>query len=168
MTSSEVRDQGKIVTATADHEAGEVDASAFFRCTPERLFRALVSDEICKWWVRPGVFDTREWSGEVWEGGAWKATGVGGGQPYRLEGEFVVIDAPRKLTQTWKPAGAPIAPALLSYTLEPSNDGVQLRLRHTNLTNPDICEKTRAGWETSLSRLQEIISPEPGGSSNGL
>jgi hypothetical protein len=26
--------------------------------SPERVFRALASNEITEWWVRPGVFDT--------------------------------------------------------------------------------------------------------------
>ena len=29
------------------------------------MFRALCSREICDWWVHPGVFDTREWTGDV-------------------------------------------------------------------------------------------------------
>jgi hypothetical protein len=35
----------------------------------ERVFQALASEEIITWWARPGVFDTREWSGEVRVGG---------------------------------------------------------------------------------------------------
>ena len=148
------------LTATTHEELGDVEASAVFDTTPERLFRALTTKEICNWWVRPGIFNTREWSGDVREGGRWAAAGVGGGQPYQLEGEFITVDEPRKLVQTWKPAGAPIEPATLSYDLEPQAHAVRLTLRHTGLPNPEICEKTRAGWETSLARLQEIISAE--------
>jgi uncharacterized protein YndB with AHSA1/START domain len=150
------------VTAITDTESGDVVASAVFDTTPERLFRALSTNEVCNWWVRPGVFNTQEWTGDLREGGRWAAAGIGGGQPYQLEGEFLTIDEPRKLTQTWKPAGAPIEPATLCYELEPLAHAVRLTLRHTGLPNAEICEKTRAGWETSLIRLLEVISAEKG------
>lgn len=151
--------QGK-ATAAIDPTTDEIEASAVFDTTPERLFRALTSKEICNWWVLPGVFNTQEWSGDVREGGRWAAAGVGGGQPYLLEGEFISVEEPRKLVHTWKPVGAPFEPAILTYDLKPQSDGVQLTLRHSGLPNADVCEKTRAGWETSLMRLQEIVAAE--------
>jgi uncharacterized protein YndB with AHSA1/START domain len=148
------------VRATTDPKTGEIEASAVFDTTPERLFRALTTKEICNWWVRPGVFNTEEWSGDVHEGGCWAAAGMGGGQHYQLEGEFITVEKDRKLAHTWKPVGAPFEPAMLTYELEPQADGVQLNLRHSGLPNADVCERTRVGWETSLARLQEIIAAE--------
>jgi uncharacterized protein YndB with AHSA1/START domain len=162
MTSANAFDTRGKVTATTDPKTGEIEASAVFDTTPGRLFRALSTKEICNWWVRPGVFNTEEWSGDVREGGRWAAAGIGGGQPYQLEGEFITVEEPRKLAHTWKPVGAPFQPATLTYDLKPQSDGVQLTLRHSGLPNEDVCEKTRAGWETSLMRLQDIIAAEKG------
>ncbi len=148
------------VTATTDPKTGDIEASAVFDTTAERLFRALSTREICDWWVRPGVFNTQEWSGDVREGGRWVAAGIGGGQPYQLEGEFITVEEPRKLTHSWKPVGAPFEPATLTYDLKPHAGGVQLTLRHSGLPSGDVREKTRAGWETSLMRLQDIIAAE--------
>lgn len=160
MANAGALDQRRKVTATTDPETGEIQAVAVFDAEPERLFRAFTTEEICDWWVRPGVFDTRNWSGDVREGGRWTAAGVGGGRPYRLEGEFIAIDEPRRLAQTWRPVGAPFDPATLTHDLDPQPDGVRLILRHAGLPNAEICERTRAGWETSLTRLQEIIAAE--------
>ncbi|ABD53277.1 SRPBCC family protein [Jannaschia sp. CCS1] len=160
MTDAQTRAPHGGVTATTDPTTGEVEASALFGTTPERLFRAITTKEICTWWVRPGVFNTEDWSGDVREGGRWAAAGIGGGQPYQLEGEFVTVEDPRRLAQTWTPVGAPFEPALLTYDLTPQPGGVHLTLRHSGLPNADVCEKTRAGWETSLARLQEIIAAE--------
>lgn len=162
MTAGKALAHRNEVTAEADTATGEIEASAVFDTCAERLFRALTTKEICDWWVRPGVFDTQEWSGDLSEGGRWTAAGTGGGQPYRLEGEFLAIDAPRKLAHTWRPVGAPGSAALVTYDLATLADGVELTLRHTGLLNPEVCEKTRAGWETSLVRLQEIIGAEKG------
>lgn len=162
MTDAATLDHDGKVTATAHPQTGDVEASAVFDTTPERLFRTLVTKEICDWRVRPRVFDTREWRGDVRTGGRWAAAGIGGGRPYRLEGAFLTVDEPRKLVHTWKPAGAPIEFATLTYDLEPQADGVRVTLRHGGLPNAEACEKTRAGWETSLVRLREIIAAEKG------
>jgi len=152
-------DTDNSVTARVVPETGEIEASATLEAAPERVFRALTSAEICAWWARPGVFDTREWSGELREGGRWSASGVGGGRPYGLEGTFVEIDAPRRLVHTWKAVGAP-GEARVSYDIEPGPGGVRLTLRHTGLMDPEVIERTRAAWETSLVRLREILVAE--------
>ncbi len=160
MTDANACDTQSKVRATTDPKTGEIEASAVFGTTPERLFRALTTAEICNWWVRPGVFNTEEWSGDVREGGRWAAAGTGGGQPYQLEGEFITVKEPHKLAHTWRPVGAPFEPAMLTYELAPHADGVQLTLQHSGLPNEEVCEKTRAGWETSLARLQQIVAAE--------
>lgn len=50
----------QFVAAPTDPKSGDVEAAAVFNTTPERLFRALTTKEICDWWVRPGAFDTQE------------------------------------------------------------------------------------------------------------
>ena len=85
---------------------------------PERVFRALTSQEITEWWVRPGVFDTREWSGDVHVGGRWRAAGMSRGQPYVQDGEFLEIESPHKLVHTWDGAGTTDMPSTVTYLLE--------------------------------------------------
>lgn len=68
--------------AVADLAEGQLLASVEIAAAPERVFRALLSQEITEWWVRPGVFDTREWAGTVRVGGRWRAAGMTRGQPY--------------------------------------------------------------------------------------
>src|SRR5260370_32782817 len=105
--------------AVADLVDGCIGASVDLATTPERVFRALASSEVIDWWVNPGVFDTREWTGDVRVGGRWRASGIAGGEPYALEGKFLEVDPPRKLVQTWHLAGAPGAPATVNYLLGP-------------------------------------------------
>jgi uncharacterized protein YndB with AHSA1/START domain len=72
---------GTRARAVADLTAREIMASVEIASTPERVFQALASQEITKWWVRPGVFDTREWTGDLRVGGRWRACGMTRGQP---------------------------------------------------------------------------------------
>jgi uncharacterized protein YndB with AHSA1/START domain len=148
------------VTARADFARGEVSASALLPAPPDRVFKAMTSAEICDWWVRPGVFDTREWTGDLRVGGRWESAGIGGGQPYRLQGEYLDIAAPVRLVHTWNMIGKAGAPSTVTYGVEARGDSVRLTVDHAGLPVEEVCEATRAGWETSLTRLAEILAEE--------
>src|SRR5215471_4197262 len=125
--------------ALADLTAGEILATVEIAAPPERVFRALTSKEIIDWWVRQGVFDTREWTGDVRVGGRWRASGVARGQPYALEGEFLEVDPPRKLVHTWQLVGMPGAPTKVSYLLEQIDGGTRITLRHSGFASRESC-----------------------------
>lgn len=144
----------------ADLADGLVLASVEVAADPERVFLALTSKEICNWWVRPGVMDTREWTGDVRVGGRWRVSGVGNGRPYVLEGEFLEVDPPRKLVHTWQMTGAPGKPSLVTYLLEAVDGGTRVTVRHSGIAIPEICTNTRIAWETSFERLAEILAAE--------
>jgi uncharacterized protein YndB with AHSA1/START domain len=147
--------------AVADLAEGSILATVEVAAPPERVFQALTSSrEICDWWVRPGVFDTREWTGDVRVGGQWRASGMGKAGPYGLEGEFLEVDAPRRLVHTWRGAGAPGAPTTVSYRLERTDGGTRITLRHDGFTSRETCLNTAIGWETSFERLAESLSAE--------
>jgi uncharacterized protein YndB with AHSA1/START domain len=146
--------------AVADVSEGLILATVDIAASPERVFRALASKEICEWWVRPGVFDTREWTGDVRKGGRWRATGIGNGRAYAIEGEFLEVDPPKKLVHTWLPVGAPGAPTTVTYLLQAIDGGTRITLRHSGIGVPEICNNTGIGWETSFERLAEILAPQ--------
>src|SRR5260370_42553060 len=83
--------------AVADLVDGCIVASVELAATPERVFLALTSREIIDWWVNPGVFDTREWTGDVRVGGQWRAPGGARGGGYSLAGKFLEVEPPPKL-----------------------------------------------------------------------
>jgi len=148
--------------AVADVIDGLIVASVEIARTPERVFQALSSREIVDWWVNTGVFDTREWSGDVRVGGRWHASGIARGAPYSLEGEFLEVDPPRKLVQTWHRQGTPGAPSTLTYMLEPIAGGTRLTVRHAGIAAPDQRNNMSAGWRTSCDRLSEILPTRKG------
>jgi uncharacterized protein YndB with AHSA1/START domain len=146
--------------AVADLAERRLLASVEIAAAPERVFRALASREITEWWVRPGVFDTREWAGDVRVGGRWRAAGMTRGQPYVQEGEFLEIEPPRVLAHTWDGAGKPGAPSMVTYFLERVDGRTRLTLRHAGFASRDVCKAFAMGWETSFDRLAEILAPE--------
>jgi uncharacterized protein YndB with AHSA1/START domain len=144
--------------AVADTAAGQLLACVEIMAEPERVFRALTSEEITAWWVRPGVFDTREWSGDVRVGGHWRAAGVSRGQPYVQQGEFLEIEPTRKLIHTWDGAGTLESPSKVTYLLDRFEKGTRVTIRQTGFFSGDICNAFAIGWETSLNRLAEILA----------
>jgi uncharacterized protein YndB with AHSA1/START domain len=150
--------QNSRARAIADVGAGNLLASVDVFASPERVFRALASNEVIRWWVRPGVFDTREWSGDVRVGGRWRASGVGKRGPYVLEGEFLEVDEPRELSHTWHGAGIPGSPTTVTCVLEGIEAGTRITLRHSGFTVPEVCTNTAIGWETSFERLAELLN----------
>jgi uncharacterized protein YndB with AHSA1/START domain len=152
---SEIKTHARAVSDLVD---GSVVASVEIARAPERIFQALASREIIDWWVNPGVFDTREWSGDVRVGGAWSASGMARGAPYTLVGEFLEVDPPRKLVQTWQMKGMPGAPSTVTYMLETIPGGTRLTVRHSGLAAPDQRTNVGAGWRTSFEQLAEIMS----------
>lgn len=162
---SEIRTRAR---AVADLVDGRIVASVELAAPPERVFQALASREIVDWWVNPGVFDTREWSGDIRVGGQWRAYGIARGQPYALEGKFLEVDPPRKLVQTWHLVGAPGAPSTVTYVLEPIDGGSRLTVYHSDILAPDQRSNVGDGWRTSFERLSEILSDQRGGSTDGV
>lgn len=147
--------------AVADLPGGSVLAGVEVAAPPGRVFRALISNEVVDWWVRSGVFDTREWTGYVRVGGRWRASGMARGRPYTLEGEFLEIDPPLKLVHTWHGVGAPGALTTVTYLLEQLEGGTRITLRHEGFTSRESCANTCVGWEASFKRLAELLAPAP-------
>jgi uncharacterized protein YndB with AHSA1/START domain len=144
--------------AVADLSEGRILASLEIAAAPERVFTALSSKEITKWWVRPGVFDTREWTGDLRVNGRWRASGMTRGQPYVQEGEFLAVESPRRLVHTWDGVGTKEAPSKVTYRLDPVEGGTRLTLRHEGFASSEVCRAFAIGWETSFNQLREILS----------
>jgi uncharacterized protein YndB with AHSA1/START domain len=143
--------------AAADLSRGSILATVEVGVPPERAFQSLAGEEMVRWWVRPGVFDTREWSGDVRHGGRWRASGLGRGNPYVLEGEFLEVDRPRRLVHTWHSAGAPAATSTVTYELEAIDGGTRITLRHEGIKERATCAATCIGWETSFEALAQLL-----------
>jgi uncharacterized protein YndB with AHSA1/START domain len=140
--------------AVADLGAGSILATVEISVGPERVFQALASREIVDWWGKPGVFDAREWSGDVRVGGKWRASGIGReGVRWELEGEFLEVDPPRALSHTWSTPGSPAAPSVVTYLLEKIDGGTRVTLRHTGVAEHGACMAACMGWESCLTQL---------------
>lgn len=139
--------------------ADALEAAVELAAPPEHVFAALTK-EVPSWWLRPGVFDTREWSADLRAGGRWRASGISRGQPYVATGEVIEVVPSRKLVHSWDGVGTPDAPSLLTYVLERSPRGTRLSLHQTGFASPIACREFAAGWETSFVQLAGLLARE--------
>lgn len=122
----------------------------------ERVFQALLSEDIIDWWIRPGVFDTTSWQGDVRVGGAWQTEGTIGGQVYTLKGTYLEITKPTRLIHTYG-EGTPWGPTTVSYRLESKGNDTPIILKHDGFTSPEKCEGNGIGWETCFEALKKLV-----------
>ena len=148
--------------AVADLEQGRILASVEIAAPPDRVFRALTTGaDNTSWWGSPEQYRTTGWAGDVRPGGHWRADGVGAdGQAFFVEGDFLEVDAPRKLVQTWKAAWDGGHETTITYHLDPIDGGTRLTLRHEGFAGRvESCSGHSEGWVRVLGWLVGYLAP---------
>lgn len=150
------------VRSVADLAEGAIVATVEIEAPPERVYRALASEEIVEWWGADGLYHTTEWTGDVKPGGRWRSDGVGAdGKPFSVGGEYLETDPPRKLVHTWNPDWDPGQPTVVTYRLEAIEGGTRVTVRHSGFTSPQSCGGHADGWTRVLGWLKSYAAPEP-------
>ncbi|HKU40384.1 MAG TPA: SRPBCC domain-containing protein [Polyangiales bacterium] len=148
--------------AVADTGSGTVLATVEIAAPPERVFKALTTpEEIVRWWGSDTMYRTTEWVQDLRVGGRWKATGKGAdGSPFTVEGEFLEIDPPRRLVQSWKPEWDGGHVTRLTYRLEAIERGTRVTVRHEGFGDrADSCRSHAEGWVAVLDWLAGFHAP---------
>jgi uncharacterized protein YndB with AHSA1/START domain len=97
-------------------------------------------------------------------GGLYQCAVISG---HTARGEFVEIDAPRRLLFTWGwepgedgPNPVPPGSSTIEIELVPDGDGTLLRFTHRDLPSEESAESHSHGWDHYLKRL---VIAAPGG-----
>ncbi|HWO09195.1 MAG TPA: SRPBCC domain-containing protein [Polyangiaceae bacterium] len=147
----------------ADVAAGTILARIEISAPPERVFRALTSDELTKWWGSAELYRTTAFAIDLRPGGAWRSDGVGAdGEPFHVGGKVIEVDPPRKLVQTWQPSWESEGPpTTVSYLLDATETGTRVTVRHTGFGERTAsCENHASGWPRVLEWLANHVAPK--------
>jgi len=132
--------------AVADLSEGVVHASVEIAASPERVFRALASEEQIAWWSTHSDYQTTKWQGDL-----------------RVGGEFLEVDPPHKLVHTWRPGWESPHVTTVTYHLEPIPSGTRVTVRHEGFTGrAESCRSHSEGWERVLDGLRSHFPGGPG------
>ncbi len=115
--------------------------------TPERVWRAFTTAEEVAAWFWPEAWDaTTEIDLRI--GGRFHITST----RVSLSGEYVAIEPNRRLVTTWRWDGDDDE-TLVTYTLEPSDEGTLLTIVHERFLTEEDRDSHLQGWNDCLDRL---------------
>jgi uncharacterized protein YndB with AHSA1/START domain len=146
--------------AVADLTDGMILAAVEIAATPERVFRAISSEEIATWWGSASTYRVTRWTGDVRPGGWWKSEGMSAdGTPFAVGGEILEVVSPVLLVQTWRYEHRPADVTTVRFQIEPIPGGARLTVRHHGFTERADCESHTRGWERVLGWLRQYVNP---------
>ena len=146
------------INVTADTTKGIINGTADINASPERIFRALTTDEQAEWWGQ-GPYRTHDYKIDLRPGGRWscKATSPKG-DTSTVGGEYITIDPPRVLEYTWEPSWDNLAVSRVRIELEPRGSGTRLTLVHTGFEGREqMVENHKTGWTMVLGWLSGYV-----------
>jgi uncharacterized protein YndB with AHSA1/START domain len=145
------------------HE-GTILASITVAAAPERVFRALtVPSELLRWWGSDALYRATSWEIDLRPGGKWRCEGKGAdGSPYSVEGAFVAVDPPHRLSYTWNHSwktGKEAPPeTLVTWVLVPVAGGTLVTITHGGFVpKSDEVRGHGQGWDRVLGWLEEHV-----------
>jgi uncharacterized protein YndB with AHSA1/START domain len=142
-------------------EIHAVERELTIEARPETVWEFLVDPEKATAWMgQKASFDPRP-------GGLYRVDVIPG---HTAAGEFVEIEAPRRLVYTWGweegesgPNAVPPGSSTIEIELVPEGDGTRLRFVHRNLPDGEATASHAHGWDHYLARLvSAAVGSDPG------
>ena len=120
---------------------------AFYPHPPEKVWQALTDPSAMADWLMTGTFEPRV-------GFRYELSS----KTLRVTGEVLESTQPSWLSYTWDDGEAG-SPSVVTWTLEPKDDGTLLRLEHAAIEEPVVLIEARMNWPQALSRLMRQPVP---------
>lgn len=159
------------VTVTPDQDV--IAAEIVIAAPPQRVFEALTDPkQRQQWWGQKGLYRPTESQSDLRPGGKWSGGGVtADGSSYHVEGEYLEIDPPRRLSYTWKASWCHPLETVVHWELESREvhglqhrgpqkvgTGTLLKLRHEGFGgDAKALTGHRQGWKRVLGWVQAFV-----------
>jgi uncharacterized protein YndB with AHSA1/START domain len=149
-------------TSQALTDGETILAAVEIAASPERIFRALTTDEVEKWWIAPGVYRIVNWKADLRVGGRWSlGVQLPDGTVLPARGTFLEIDAPHRLVQTrtydFDHPTLGRRDTTVTCRLQPGASGTRVSVRHDGFAGTLAAEEHAVGWERFLSLLAAYL-----------
>ena len=122
--------------------------------SPQRLWAALTTAEAIASWMWPGSFATTA-AVDLRVGGRYRIQSDP--MDMAVEGEYVVIDAPVGLVQSWRWDGEN-EETLVTVAIEPTSTGSRVVVVHEGFPDDEQAAIHRQGWNDCLDRLPAYLA----------
>jgi uncharacterized protein YndB with AHSA1/START domain len=151
--------------AVADSGGGTIIATVEVSAPPDRVFRALTTSEVERWWGHPGYYRMTNWSADLRVCGPWSVSvrfadgNINGGS-----GEFAEIEVPRKIVMTRRFEEHPLLgnrETTITYRLDPVAGGTRLTVRDEGfLGRSEAAYGNAEHWERVLGWLRTYFDTD--------
>lgn len=151
-----------MATASITPDGDAIVTEIYIAAPPEEVFRALVDPTlVLKWWGGQGAeqsFRCTDFQSDLRPGGNWRSRGIDGqGRAFEASGEYVEIDPPHRLVQTWVASWASQVKTTVCWELKSSGDGTLVRHEHSGLAAHPEVSKSFRGWPRMLGWLSVFL-----------
>src|SRR5277367_2627647 len=138
--------------AVADGGSGTIIATLEVSSPPERIFRALTTAEVERWWGHPEYYYMKGWTADLRVCGPWSVTVMFPNGGHNVgSGEFAEIDVPRKLVMTRRFTEHPLLgtrETTIRYRLDPVSNGTRITVRDEGfIGRSDAAYANAEHWE---------------------
>ncbi|MBZ9855746.1 SRPBCC domain-containing protein [Mesorhizobium sp. CA13] len=140
-----------------------VFATADIGAPPERVFRALSTDEAELWWGSADTYRMVGWTADLCVGGRWAVVvRTADGKDMPAGGQFLEIETPRRIVQTraygWDHPTLGRRETKVAWLLEPIASGTRLTVCHGGFAGRQEAAAEHAeGWGRVLAWLQDYF-----------
>ncbi|MPV88320.1 SRPBCC family protein [Georgenia ruanii] len=127
----------------------------------DAVFRMLTEPAgLARWWG-PAGFTTSVIELDLRPGGGYRFTmQPPAGEAFHLAGEFLEVDAPRRLVSTfrWEEPAPDDRETVVTLDLDDRGSLTRLTLSHGTFATPERLELHRGGWTESLQKLRAALA----------
>jgi uncharacterized protein YndB with AHSA1/START domain len=153
-----------IVRPRAVTDGDTVLATVDIAAPPERILRALTSDDVETWWGSPDTYRMTDWTSDLRVGGRWRVNvRTAEGAIFPASGRFLEIAAPHSIVQTrvydWDHPLLGRRETTVTYFCDPIATGTRLTVRHDGFGLRAPAEEHAVGWERVLAWLAAYLQP---------
>ena len=148
--------------AVADGGGGTIIATAEVAAPPERVFRALTTNEVERWWGHPDFYRQTDWKATLRVCGPWSViVRFPDGSTNGGCGEFAELDPPRKIVMTRRFEKHPLLgtrETTLTYRLEQVATGTRITVREEGfIGRSEAAFGNAEHWERVLGWLSTYL-----------
>lgn len=162
-----------MATVATSPDQDSIIAEIFIAAPPERVFQALTDpQQLQLWWGQKGLYRITESQSDLRPGGKWWSVGAGAdGRAFRVDGEYLEVDPPRRLVQTWIASWGKPVTTVVRWELEPRDvhglqhsgprkvgTGTLVKMRHEGFAGqPEEAKGHYQGWIHVLGWMQAFV-----------
>jgi uncharacterized protein YndB with AHSA1/START domain len=118
------------------------------QCSPTEAFQSWTdAEKIMRWWGEPTAYRVIAWTGDLVEGGDWRAEfQMANEMEFAAGGSYQVVSSPDRLEWTWNADWDPQTTIQLRMTFSPNEGGTLLSLRSEGFADDVAAAEGIRGW----------------------